>query len=396
MRDVANERPRVLFITPMCPGSESHSGGLQVSLQRLKAIAEHAEVTVAAMGIAGDSASTFAIKGVRDIRTAGEVKPRNGKTYLQSWLTWLPISIWRNHSNAFLSLCKELSTEHWDLVYADHWLVWPAARVFKKTKKVLHLHNAEHMLFARAAEKQKMPVKLALVLETHRSAVYLRRACKEADEVHFLSSADREEINKIGGAGRSLVFNPAVTVESRRFGTFGGDILFAGTLSWQPNEEGLGWLVAKVAPLLPQTFRLNILGGQPTQALRALARPEQGCQIVWHGRVQSVTPFYETASVFVAPLLSGSGIKIKILNALSHGLPVITTTIGIEGFPREWRDCIHVADSPEEFAHAVELLANDRNAWDRASTEAQAYVARYFSGIEFSNWCGGLKEKETA
>lgn len=391
MRDVVNQAPKVLFITPMCPGSESHSGGLQVTLQRLKAIAPHADVTIAAMGIAGDSAPTLTINGVNSIRVAGEVKPRNWKVYVQSMFASLPLSVWRNHSDAFLRLCAELKTQAWDVVYADHWLVWPAARMFSGAKTVLHLHNAEHMLFARAAEKQKMPVKLALIIEAYRSASYLRRACHEADEVHYLSSADLDEMNKVGSARKSLVFNPTVEVEPRRFGTFGGDILFAGTLTWLPNEEGLGWFVETVAPMLPQSLKLNILGGEPTAALRAREQSGRGCEIRWHGRVPSVTPFYEDASVFVAPLLSGSGIKIKILNALSHGLPVVTTSIGIEGFPREWRDCIHVADSPEEFARAVELLTTDRNAWDRASAEAQAYVGRYFSGINFSDWCSNLK-----
>jgi glycosyltransferase involved in cell wall biosynthesis len=396
MSDVISQRPKVLFITPTIPGSEAHSGGLQVTLDRIKAIAAYADVTIVALGIAGDSKATLDIRGIRAIRTAGKVKQRNWKTYLQSLLVSMPISVWRNHSDDFLRLCSELKKQQWDYIYADHWLVWPAARMFSRPKKVLHLHNAEHMLFARAAEKQKGMVKAALLLEKFRSAVYLKRACREADEVHFLSAADQEEIGKIGEIGKSLVFNPAVDVEPCRFGVFGGDILFAGTLSWQPNEEGLGWFIETVAPQLSATLKMNILGGEPSVSLRAREKTGHGCRIQWHGRVPSVTPFYETAAIFVAPLLSGSGIKIKILNALSHGLPVVTTTIGIEGFPRKWKDCIHVADSPAEFARAVELLANDRAAWDRASAEAQAYVGRYFSGFAFSNWCSAMKERNPA
>jgi glycosyltransferase involved in cell wall biosynthesis len=379
----------------MCPGSEAHSGGLQVTLDRIKTIAAYADVTIVAMGIAGDSTSTLNIRGVHSIHTAGNVKPRNWKTYLKSLFALMPISVWRNHSDVFLRLCRELKAKHWDYVYADHWLVWPAARLFSDKRTVLHLHNAEHMLFARAAEKQKGAVKVALLLEKYRSAIYLKRACREADEVHYLSSADEEEIGKIGGARKSLIFNPAVEVEPRRYGSFGSNILFAGTLSWQPNEEGLGWFIEEVAPLLSSTLETNILGGQPSAALRARERSGKGCRIVWHGRVPSVTPFYEKSAVFVAPLLSGSGIKIKILNALSHGLPVVTTTIGIEGFPREWSDCIHVADSPEEFARAIELLTHDRAAWERASAEAQAYVRRYFSGTEFANWCRAMENRSS-
>jgi glycosyltransferase involved in cell wall biosynthesis len=385
-------RPQVLFITPVCPGAESHSGGLQVSLERIRSITRHADVTIVSIGEAGDLAPTRNIPGVKGIHTAGKVEPRNLKSYLQSLTSGLPISVWRNKSEAFLALCERLQDEEWDYIYADHWLIWPAVRIAGSAKKILHLHNAEHMLFARAAETQRMPVKLALILEARKVAAYLRRICQQADEVHYLSEADQDEIKKVGYRQNGLVFPPSVQVEERRYGRYGGNLLFAGTLSWQPNEEGLGWFIKAVAPMLRSTLTLDILGGQPSSGLRAL-EGEDGCRLVWQGRVPSVMPFYEAASVFVAPLLSGSGIKIKILNALSHGLPVVTTSVGIEGFPRDWKDCIHVADSPEEFAQAVQHLFHDRTAWERASLEGQSYISRHFSGVQFAQWCSDLRKR---
>lgn len=390
MLETRAERPQVLFVTPVCPGTESHSGGLQVTLERIKSLAIYADVTIAAIGQAGDTSLTLAIPGVQAIHIAGEVKPRNAKTYIQSLLSGVPISILRNKSREFLALCSRLESSKWDCIYADHWLVWPAVRGFKGSPRVLHLHNAEHMLFARAAEKQKMPLKLPVALEAHRVAAYLKRACAEADEVHYLSSADQEEVRKIGDLKEGLVFNPNVEIESQRYGRFGGNLLFAGTLSWQPNEEGLVWFIQEVSSILPRTLTLDLLGGQPTPRLQELTDRSSGCQLHWQGRVPSVKPFYDAASIFIAPLLSGSGIKIKILNALSHGLPVVTTSIGIEGFPREWRDCIQVGDSPEEFAAAIRRLFYDRELWERASSEAQKYVAQNFSGAEFSRWCHAL------
>ncbi|MCA1248833.1 glycosyltransferase [Massilia sp. MS-15] len=395
MLEPTQRRPQVLFITPVCPGAESHSGGLQVTLERIKAMSSNADVTIAALGAAGDLAPTEGMPGVKAIYLAGEVKPRNGKTYLQSLISGLPISVWRNKSSAFMGLCRRLQQQHWDYIYADHWLVWPAAREFGSVRTILHLHNAEHLLFARAAETQRMPTKLALLLEERRVATYLRQACAEADEVHYLSSADLEEVRKIGSTKCGLVFNPSVNIEERRYGRYGGNLLFAGTLSWQPNEEGLGWFIKEVASLLPGEMELDILGGQPTAKLKMLGG-KQGCQLHWQGRVPSVAPFYDAASVFVAPLLSGSGIKIKILNALSHGLPVVTTSVGIEGFPRDWHDCVHVGDTPAEFAKAILKLTRDQAAWERASAEAQSYVARHFSGAEFNQWCSELKKKDVS
>jgi hypothetical protein len=64
-------RPRVLFLTPVCPGAEPHSGGLQVSLERIKSISNHADVTIVSIGDAGDLTPTSRIAGVKAIHTAG-------------------------------------------------------------------------------------------------------------------------------------------------------------------------------------------------------------------------------------------------------------------------------------------------------------------------------------
>jgi glycosyltransferase involved in cell wall biosynthesis len=232
-------------------------------------------------------------------------------------------------------------------------------------------------------------------LETYRVAGFLQRATKAANEVHYLSATDRDESHKIGCASQDLVFYPGVDIQSEQYGKAGKNILFAGTLSWQPNEEGLAWFLKHVRPYMDQDMRVDIVGGNPPAALCALSE-EDGCEVRWHGRVPSVTPFYQQTAVFVAPLLSGSGIKIKILNALGHGLPVVTTSVGIEGFPQGWGDAIQVADTPEQFAAAIHRLVADRDLWERARGAAQPYISKYFSGTDFARWCAALKKTEAA
>jgi glycosyltransferase involved in cell wall biosynthesis len=390
MRESGKDRPKVLFITPVCPGTESHSGGLQVTLERLRELTKFANVTVAAINFSGPIDNPEQQLGVEAVHCAGDVRPRNAINFGRSLLSGAPLSVWRNMSAPFLALCKSLRQQQWDYVYADHWLVWPVARQFRNSCKVLSLHNAEHLLFARAAENHRFPVNQMLALEANRVKAYLRRATSEADEVHYLSAADELEARKTGCAVTDKIFYPGVPVEPDSYGQFGTHVFFAGTLSWRPNEEGLEWFMEQVRPLLPQDVSMSLVGGMPNERLRALSSVGTGCQVTWHGRVPSVTPYYREASVFIAPLLSGSGIKIKILNALSYGIPVVTTSVGVEGFPRDWGDAIHVADTPQEFAQAINQLMSNETLWRKACADAKPYLMQHFSGNEFARWCASL------
>lgn len=81
----------------------------------------------------------------------------------------------------------------------------------------------------------------------------------------------------------------------------------------------------------------------------------------------------------IAPVFSGSGIKIKIVNSLARGLPVVTTSCGIEGFPPGWEGAVRVSDDPAGFRQAVRELINDTTGWATASSQAKQYAARHFS-----------------
>jgi polysaccharide biosynthesis protein PslH len=392
MGDQLRRKLTVLFITPMFP-DPANSGGLQVTRERIRELATFTDVTVVAIGEGSISSSAACELGVKDAWSGGALRPRNPINYLLSWFRGVPLSIWRNMSPGFMSIVKDLRKTHWDYVYVDHWLVWPAARWFQASKRVLHLHNAEHLLFSRAAQNYPFFVRLALTVEAKRVASYLRRVCAQSDEVHYLSESDRLESRAIGCNTYDHVFHPSVAIQSLRHGCFGERILFAGTLSWQPNEEGLRWFLAEVRPLLPDTAIVEIVGGEPNSQLLEISSRVEHCPVLWHGRVPEVDPYYRRASVFAAPLLSGSGIKIKILNALAYGLPVVTTSTGIEGFPTDWGSAIRVADSPEDFAEAIRELTADRETWLRACEDAQPYILRHFSGLEFSRWCAQLGKR---
>lgn len=376
-------KPTLLYITPVLPEIGA-SGGLIVTLERLEILSRQFDITVLAVEATNSAiASSTAKFGLREVLCAGQVRSRTTVGWLKSIAAGYPFAIWRNMDAEFLKLAKQAGKRAFAMTYVDHWLMWPAAQHIKSPgRRILQLHNAEHLLFSRAAKHAPFPLRQVLNIEARRAKNYLRTICREADEIHFLSHADADEVLGLGGIARpNNVFLPWVPLDEGSFGMFGRNLLFVGTMSWAPNAEGARWYRDEIVPRLPIGYQSHIAGGY----IQGIDPLKTG-PLVWHGRVPDLAPLYQEASVFVAPLLSGSGIKIKILNALSRGLPVVTTSFGAEGFPPGWEDSVTVADTPEAFVAAIERLCNDHDTWERARNAAKPYIARHFSPQAFIQW----------
>lgn len=377
-------RKKVLFITPAIYANTS-SGGLHVSLERLTSLAKIADVTV--LTLATDDAAKNRFRDVQWI-TAGELRARGVLNLLRSYMEGLPLSVWRNTSSALIEKAKEINSQEFDIAYIDHWLIGEAALVSAAKYKVLHLHNAEPEIFERASRNASMLAGIVLRREARRCAAYLRNLQSHVDEIHLLSEDD-----KICLAGRGVnhprthIFLPSVDsqgVHPRPFSERDHSTLFVGTLSWHANQEGLHWYARSVLPHISNAIRLDVVGGGADKALQNELTSHT--QVNMHGYVSDIESYYSRSKCLVAPLLSGSGIKIKILHALAKGLPVITTTTGIEGFPSGYEGAVHVSDDPVEFAKIVRNVLEDEELWMAASLAAQKYCRKHFSGIAWENW----------
>ena len=173
-----------------------------------------------------------------------------------------------------------------------------------------------------------------------------------------------------------LVPGPSLSFEDTK------GLLFIGGYSHTPNVDAAQWLVNSVMPrvwkLLPK-IPVTLLGSNPPAAVLALQSP----QVSVPGFIADVDPFFRSHRIFVAPLRYGAGLKGKIGQALSYGLPVITTSIGAEGFGLEdGQDYLH-ADTEEEFATAIVSLYSDEDRWTRLSRNGPRALAPYTtSGVE--------------
>ena len=158
------------------------------------------------------------------------------------------------------------------------------------------------------------------------------------------------------------------------------DLLFVGGFEHPPNLDGVEWFVDEVFPLVlakQPDVKLHIIGSKAGDAVYDLAR--RNSQVVVHGFVEDLTPFYNTSRVSIAPLRYGAGVKGKVTQALARGLPVVGTSVAIEGMPGDTKAYSIQVDNPQDFANGVSTLLTDSVEWQKQRDAGLNAIEEYFS-----------------
>src|SRR6185436_9436927 len=151
-----------------------------------------------------------------------------------------------------------------------------------------------------------------------------------------------------------------------------------GNLAHRPNEDAVLFFLREVYPLVRRDLpgvRLDIIGDNPSAAISAY----QSENVQVRGYVPDVEPYLRNARVFVAPLRFGAGIKGKVGEAMGHGVPVVTTSIGAEGFGLTHELDVMLADDPASFAEAIKRLYSDDELWQRLATNSRLLIKKHFT-----------------
>jgi glycosyltransferase involved in cell wall biosynthesis len=192
------------------------------------------------------------------------------------------------------------------------------------------------------------------------------------DRVYTASSEDAPVVRQTYGVDRvSVVANavraPAATTPvQQRY-----DLLFVGNLSYEPNIDAAVWLCEQIRPLLG-AVTIAIVGSRPAPEVLALAGLP-GVSVA--GDVPEVTPWYRKARVAVAPLRIGGGTRIKIIEALAHGRPVVATPLGASGLAVGEEHGVIAAATAAEFATACKRLLRDSSAAGAIAAAGGSQVA---------------------
>src|SRR6185295_3760893 len=151
-------------------------------------------------------------------------------------------------------------------------------------------------------------------------------------------------------------------------------LVFAGSMDYSANVDAVVWFVNHIWPALRQehpALSFAIVGRDPTTEVRALA----GDRVTVTGTVPDVRPYYASALAAVVPLRIGSGTRLKILEAMAAGIPVISTRLGAEGLDLEDGTHLLLADSADDMIAAVGRLAASSELWQRLSRSGREVVS---------------------
>ena len=153
------------------------------------------------------------------------------------------------------------------------------------------------------------------------------------------------------------------------------DILFFGAMSREENYKSALWFIQHVMPLIEDlNCRFVVVGSNPPEILQKKA----GDQVLVTGFVDSVAPYFENCLCMASPLLGGAGIKVKILEALSAGVPVLTNQIGIEGIPAEDGREYYYCERAEDYEARIRQLLADPEAEQTMSKAARTFIAGHY------------------
>jgi polysaccharide biosynthesis protein PslH len=217
-------------------------------------------------------------------------------------------------------------------------------------------HNVEQRIPRLAARAGSSPRRLFNTVEALKVRSEERRVWRSMDLSLAVSPLDAQVMSAGGARPVELCPNGAPPVErlpvrSRSAGE-PLRLLFVGTASYVPNERGLAWFVEDALPRIEArtSVSIEVVGDPPL-------RPVEAGGVRYVGRVPAVEPFYAASHGVVVPVFEGSGTRLKILEAMVYGRPVISTSLGAEGLPVRAGEHFLGADDAESFAAAAERLA---------------------------------------
>jgi polysaccharide biosynthesis protein PslH len=257
----------------------------------------------------------------------------------------------------------------------------PVIRRFSKAAVVYRAHNIEHFIWKRMATACRTPIKrqylklLASRLEEYETAVI-----QQVDALAAITPVDEKYFIDRGFRGPSIVI-PVGIPDQTLPDTFPEpealSVFHLGSMDWRPNQEGIKWFLEHVWPLAVSRMpglKFYLAGKRmPTSFYRY---ESDNVRVV--GEVPDAMAFILSKKVMVVPLLSGGGMRVKIIEGLAAARPIVSTRIGAEGIPCRHREHLFLADGPEQMARWIVHCFQEPGSAERVARQAREFAVRHF------------------
>lgn len=253
----------------------------------------------------------------------------------------------------------------------------------KRPVVVCDWHNVESELMQRYSEREPGRLRRAYASRTARlMSEFEKRALRDFDAHIAVSQRDAERLRTINPDARIFVIENGVDTDFySELGTNDGSlrrIVFVGSMDYHANIDAAVNFAREVWPQVRERqpkLIFTIVGKDPAPEVRELA---QIPSIEVTGTVDDVRPFYRDASVAVVPLKVGGGSRLKILEAMAAGVPVVSTTLGAEGLDVRHDENILIADTTEQLVHAITSVIENKTRRNQLSAAGRELVSRRY------------------
>ncbi len=251
----------------------------------------------------------------------------------------------------------------------------PVIRKFSKAKIILRAHNIEHEIWERIAKNTSNIIKKTYIdYLTNQLKTYELKHIGDADIIVTLTSRDLKKLRNNGIKTVAHVVPAGISIGNRINTAFALrkpiQISFLGSLDWLPNLEGLKWFINNVwdnTGLKNSNTTLHIAGRNTPESIFSL----ENNNIKVHGEVRDSKEFLLSYPIMVVPLLSGGGMRLKILEAMALGRVIISTSIGFEGINATDGKNILVANTAKEFQEKIEFCIDNPSKLKQISSNAK-------------------------
>lgn len=286
--------------------------------------------------------------------------------------------MWKHDRSEFKAALRTfVERSRFDVVHADHTSMAPLAAYAASLLDIpwgLRLHNIEYRIWERYAERFSAvdPRRWYLNRQARMLRAEEQRWIAKADAVFPITAIDEQEALRLAPDARTVVAPAGVFVDDWPEADAGQyaqhDVIMTASYKWRHNSEGLEWFVREVWPLVRETLptaRLRVCG----TSIPAWVDRYADVGVVNEGFVDDLRMALQSAAVAVVPLFVGSGVRIKIIEAMAAGVPVVSTSIGAEGIDADSRHGLFVADAAAAMAREIARLLQQP---ERRALAAQA------------------------
>ncbi len=387
---------KLLFITSELP-FPALSGGKLKSLRLLEHLSSRFDVTIACPlkledgKHLADFERHFEGRLAAVMTEAVEVS-RSPLNMVRSYVLGIPLNVLRTRAKALGDRIAN-AAQGTDIIYLDHYEVFQYAPREFSGPIVYHAHNAYHKLWARYGDaSSNLPLRLAARYEAARVRTYEAKVCNASDIV-YAAPRDIDALRPYCNAHvhwaetAHLGDDAQLTLDPLTWSKTEERLVYVGYLGWEANVLGLLWFLKHVWPKVRAThpsFQLDIVGKNPDERLKTAVARADNVRLL--GFVADLEDVYRRSRLCIAPLTFGSGMKVKVLDAMARGIPVVTTPTGAESIDARHREHLLVCESAEAMARDIGEVLTDEALWSRLARNSRELIqTRYTWASVFSD-----------